>query len=30
LTKGAKDGNYELVAQTAAKFVEAVKEARKY
>lgn len=30
LTKGAKNGNYELVAQTAAKFVEAVKEARKY
>jgi len=30
LTKGAKNGNYELVAQTAAKFVEAVKEAREY
>ena len=30
LTKGAKDGNYELVTQTAASFVEAVKLARKY
>ena len=28
LTKGAKDGNYELVTETAAKFVEAVKKAR--
>lgn len=28
LTKGAKDGNYEMVTQTAAKFVEAVKIAR--
>jgi len=28
LTKGAKDGNYELVTQTAAKFVEAVRHAR--
>lgn len=28
LTKGAKDGNYELVTETAAKFVEAVRQAR--
>lgn len=28
LTKGALDGNYELVTETARKFVEAVKEAR--
>jgi 2-dehydro-3-deoxyphosphogluconate aldolase / (4S)-4-hydroxy-2-oxoglutarate aldolase len=28
LTKGAKDGNYELVTETAAKFVEAVRKAR--
>ena len=28
LTKGAKTGNYELVTETAAKFVEAVKAAR--
>ncbi len=28
LTKGAKTGNYELVTQTAAKFVEAVRKAR--
>lgn len=28
LTKGAKTGNYELVTETAAKFVEAVKKAR--
>lgn len=28
LTKGAKNGNYELVTQTAAKFVEAVRLAR--
>ena len=30
LTKGAKDGNYELVTEIAAKFVEAVKIAREY
>ncbi|GMQ62687.1 MULTISPECIES: bifunctional 4-hydroxy-2-oxoglutarate aldolase/2-dehydro-3-deoxy-phosphogluconate aldolase [Vallitalea] len=29
LTKGAKTGNYELVTETAKKFVDAVKEARK-
>ncbi|MCT4686812.1 bifunctional 4-hydroxy-2-oxoglutarate aldolase/2-dehydro-3-deoxy-phosphogluconate aldolase [Vallitalea sp.] len=29
LTKGAKTGNYELVTETAKKFVNAVKEARK-
>ncbi|HBM74015.1 MAG TPA: bifunctional 2-keto-4-hydroxyglutarate aldolase/2-keto-3-deoxy-6-phosphogluconate aldolase [Clostridiaceae bacterium] len=29
LTKGAKTGDYELVTETAKKFVEAVKEARK-
>jgi len=28
LTKGAKLGNYELVTETAAKFVEAVRKAR--
>lgn len=28
LTKGAKTGNYELVTETAAKFVEAVRKAR--
>ncbi|MEG0774724.1 bifunctional 4-hydroxy-2-oxoglutarate aldolase/2-dehydro-3-deoxy-phosphogluconate aldolase [Clostridium sp.] len=28
LTRGAKDGNYELVTETAAKFVEAVRKAR--
>lgn len=28
LTKGAKDGNYALVTETAAKFVEAVRKAR--
>ncbi|WP_113674632.1 bifunctional 4-hydroxy-2-oxoglutarate aldolase/2-dehydro-3-deoxy-phosphogluconate aldolase [Vallitalea guaymasensis] len=29
LTKGAKTGNYELVTETAKKFVDAVKDARK-
>jgi 2-dehydro-3-deoxyphosphogluconate aldolase/(4S)-4-hydroxy-2-oxoglutarate aldolase len=28
LTRGAKTGDYELVTQTATKFVEAVKKAR--